>query len=77
MSDNVNLLDEYNNYGLNSNIIKPKFLIEQNSSNFQNSIQNFLKFEKNHYLLHDILFKLDRCTMSKSIEGRAVFRLST
>ena len=70
MSDNVNLIDEYNNYGLNSNIIKPKFLIEQNSSNFQNSIQNFLKFEKNHYLLHDILFKLDRCTMSKSVEGR-------
>ena len=70
LSDNVNLIDEYNNYGLNSNIIKPKFLIRQNSSNFQNSIQNFLKFEKNHYLLHDILFKLDRCTMSKSVEGR-------
>ena len=29
LSDNVNLIDEYNNYGLNSNIIKPKFLIDK------------------------------------------------
>ena len=63
LSDNVNLIDEYNNYGLNSNIIKQNFNWTKRS-NFQNWFKIFWSLRK-IIIYYDILFKLDRCTMSK------------